>query len=156
MDVELTEMITAGTITEKTVAEKTVIVGMFNALLGIFLLCLSACTSTEPTVLHKKVSEVNRHTTLNEVSPRKRLMILPFLDEGGTRAPELRGRARDLLIQELNKTGDLIVVDSKELKVDWVKMSLGGEYNMPEIAKTAQALGLNAILEGKLIELKVL
>lgn len=116
---------------------------------------LVSCQSTEPMTLKKKISDVNLHASKIDGSPRKRLMILPFLDEGGTRSPELRSKAREEAIKELNKTGELIVIDSKDLKIDLEKMTVGGEYNMSDIAKAANALGVNAVMEGKLVELRV-
>ncbi len=116
---------------------------------------LVACSTTEPITLKKKISDVNLHASKIDGSPRKRLMILPFLDEGGTRAPELRSRARDEVIKELNKTGELIVIDSKDLKLDVEKMTVSNEYNLTDIAKAANALGVNALMEGKLVELRV-
>lgn len=119
------------------------------------LALLGACASTEPTVLKKKVSEINLHTPKPDGSPRKRLMILPFLDEGGTRSVELRSRARDEVIRELNRQGNLIVVDSKDLKIDLQGMTVGGEYNIQEVAKAAHLLGVHAVMEARLMELKV-
>lgn len=120
----------------------------------LFVSSLVACSSTEPVTLKKKVTEVN-YQAAGDSAPRRRLMILPFLDEGGTRSPELRSRARDEVIRELNKTGEVIVVDSKDLKVDWEKMTAGSEYKMDEISKAAHLLGVNAIMEGKLVQLKI-
>lgn len=118
-------------------------------------LFLIGCATSEPIAFKKQITDVNLHSSKLDASPRKRLMVLPFLDEGGTRSPELRGRAREEVIKELNKTGELIVVDSKELKIDLERMTVGGEYNLAEIAKVANSLGVNAIMEGKLTELRV-
>lgn len=127
---------------------------MVRSSLLSLVLVITACSTPESAVYKKKISDVNLQTKTDS-SPRKRLMVLPFLDEGGTRAAELRGQARDEVIRELNKTGEVIVVDSKDLKLDLSKMQIGSDYNMTEIAKAAGALGANAVMEAKLISLKV-
>lgn len=120
-----------------------------------FFVLLAACATNEPTVLKKKISEVDLKSERTDGSPRKRLMVLPFLDNGTIGNPELRQRAREETIRSLNKTGQLIVVDSKDLKVDWSKMTTGGEYNLSEIAKLANNLGVHGVMEARLMDLKV-
>lgn len=67
----------------------------------------------------------------------------------------MRDAARSEFIDDLNKTGEVIVVDSKDLKVDFSKNIQGGEYKLEEMAKAAKELGVSALLEGKIIDLKV-
>lgn len=116
---------------------------------------LFGCATREPVTLQKKVTEQDMMTAKADGSPRKRLMVLPFLDDRGMRSQEFNDRARTEFIRELNQTGDVIVIDSKDLKSEWTSKMVGGEYNLSELAKAAHALGANAVLEAKLMSLKV-
>ncbi len=113
------------------------------------------CATNEAPVLKKRISEIDLKSEKTDGNLRKRLMVLPFLDNGTLGNPELRQRARDETIRSLNKTQALIVVDSKDLKVDWGKMTVGGEYNLTEIAKLANTMGIHGVMEAKLMDLKV-
>lgn len=116
---------------------------------------VSGCATREPSVLRKQVSEVDMTGKKSDGSPRKRLMVFPFLDEKGVHSEELRNLARTEFIRELGRTGEVIVLDSKDLKGDYAKSMSNGEYNLTEVAKGANQLGANAVLEGKLMALRV-
>lgn len=134
----------------KTARNFTVAASLFlGACLGL------GCATNENSVLKKRVSEIDLKAERADGLPRKRLMVLPFLERGAFTNPDLRNKAREELIRALNKTGQMIVVDSKDLKVDWSKMTLAGEYNLTEIAKVANSLGVHAVMEAKLVDLKV-
>ena len=114
----------------------------------------SANESTNNGISTKKqIKEIK--AVKDDSLPRKRLMILPFLDSSDTRPQVLRDRARAQFIKELNQQGDLIVVDTADLKLDLSKQIRNGDYLLPEVAKAAHDLGVNAILEGKIVDLKV-
>lgn len=118
-------------------------------------LLFSACATRQAMPMKKTIREENQLTVKSDGSPRKRLMILPFLDEKGLRQQDFQDQARAEFIRELNRTGDLIVLDTKDLKNGGVAAIANGEYKLTEVAKEAQAIGANAVLEGKLISLKV-
>lgn len=124
--------------------------------LFVGLLLLSSC-ATEPTEpqVRKEIKDVSYQARKEDSSPRKRLMILPFLDTNEGRPQEMRDAARTEFIDDLNKTNEVIVVDSKDLKVDFSKNIQGGEYKLEEMAKAAKELGVAALLEGKIVDLKV-
>jgi hypothetical protein len=77
------------------------------------------------------------------------------LDANELRPQSMRDAARVEFIRELNRGGDLIVVDSRDLKVDFTKSLQGDQYKLDEIAKSAKDLGVSALLEGKVMDLKV-
>lgn len=118
--------------------------------------CLTSCvTSQNEPQIKKEIKDVSYQARKSDDSPRKRLMILPFLDDSATRTQSLRDAARADFIEELNRIGEVIVIDSKDLKVDFSKAIEGGQYKLADIAKEAANLGVSAVLEGKLIDLKV-
>ncbi|WII71096.1 hypothetical protein QJS83_11550 [Bdellovibrio sp. 22V] len=121
------------------------------------LLNLAACTTfdrTTPT-MRREIKDVSYEARREDSSPRKRLMVLPFLDASEKRPQDLRDRARAAFITDLNRTGEVIALDSRELNLDLSKMTQGGEYKLQEVAKAAQALGVNAVLEGKIIDIRI-
>ncbi len=129
-----------------------------NYFLAAMLVLLAACSSTPETpASHKGIKDEAPFAKglKDESSPRKRLMILPFLDEAVDRPQSIRDDARDEVIKELNRIGDIIVVDSKDLNLDFSKQISNSEYKMDQIAKASQELGISAVLEGKILDIKV-
>ena len=118
-------------------------------------LFLGACASEQGPTIKKEIKDVSYQARKEESGPRKRLMILPFLDTNEARPQEMRDAARSEFIADLNKTNEVIVIDSKDLKVDFSKNLQGGEYKLEEMAKAAKDLGVSALLEGKIMDLKV-
>nr|BFD66947.1 hypothetical protein HAGR004_19690 [Bdellovibrio sp. HAGR004] len=130
---------------------------MKNFLLAVVVLCLGACTTfdrTNPT-LRREIKDVNYEARRDDSAPRKRIMVLPFLDAGDKRPQELRDQARSAFIADLNRTGEVIALDSRELKVDLAKNMQNGQYKLQDIAKEAQALGVSTVLEGKIIDIRI-
>jgi len=109
---------------------------------------------SQPTV-KKEIKDVSFQARKEDAAPRKRLMILPFLDTSEMRPQSLRDSARTAFIKELNRAGEVITVDSKDLRVDFSKQIHGGQYKLDEIASAAKDLGVAALLEGKVEDLKV-
>ncbi|AFY01725.1 hypothetical protein [Bdellovibrio bacteriovorus] len=120
--------------------------------------CVTACAtldrSANPTT-RREIKDVNYEARKDDSAPRKRMMVLPFLDAGDKRPQELRDQARAAFIADLNRTGEVIALDSRELKVDLAKMIENGQYKLAEVAKAAQALGVNTVLEGKIIDIRI-
>jgi TolB-like protein len=128
---------------------------LLNFCLGCSMMGSQGGNSGQPT-LRKEVRDVSPQARKSDdSSPRKRLMILPFLDASDQRPQSLRDQARKDVIKALNKTGEVIVVDSNDLKLDLTKSVQAGEFKLDEVAKLSQPLGVSAVLEGKILELKV-
>ncbi len=124
---------------------------------SLLLLVLSACTTLDRSTpsVRREIKDVNYEARKEDASPRKRLMVLPFLDASEARPVQLKEKARNAFIADLNRTGEVIALDSKELNVDLSKMTQAGQYKLPEVAKLAQALGVNAVLEGKILDIRI-
>lgn len=90
-----------------------------------------------------------------ETGPRKRILVLPFLDANPDRAPEFREKARQAFVIDLNKTGEVLALDTSDLKTSPQKFVENGEYRLKDVAPLAKELGVNAILEGKILDLRV-
>lgn len=125
--------------------------------LPLFVL-LASCSLFEPrnTVARKTVREENLvNNARPDNGPRKRVLILPFLDAAPDRSPEFRERARQAFLQRLNRGGELLAVDSTELKIDPSKFIEREQYKMKDIAPAAKELGVSAVLEGKILDIKI-
>lgn len=122
-----------------------------------FLLILSACQSFNSEEPRKTIRDENTGANRADVGsgPKKRIVVLPFLDADPARNPEFRERARQAFILGLARTKDLLPVDSKEMKSDPTKMLDKGEYRMKEVAAASRDLGVTALLEGKILEIRV-
>lgn len=105
--------------------------------------------------MRREIKDVNMSERKDDSSPRKRVVILPFLDDSQTRPKELRDKARRAFIMDLNRNGDLIALDSNELSIQPSKFMERGEYKLPELGKAAQNLGAAAILEGKILDIRI-
>lgn len=130
-----------------------------SGIVSYFLLTalLTSCSLLQrPQVgVKKEIRDVPQNARGEDANPRHRLMVLPFLDSSLERPQDLRDRARDTFISELNRTGEILVLDSMDLKLDIAKHILNGEYQMEALAPKAQELGVAALLEGKILDLRV-
>ena len=105
---------------------------------------LSSCVTPgdgEKTI-KKEIRDDNNRAKKEDIGPLKRLMILPFLDSAAQRKQELRDHARAEFIKELNRTGAVVTIDSKDLKSDFSKLIKNEEYDMPELSRLAHTLGV--------------
>ncbi|QDK37854.1 hypothetical protein [Bdellovibrio sp. NC01] len=129
-----------------------------KAVLSLLLvLAFAGCVTTDRTnpTMKRDIRDDNQMSRKEDSSPRKRLMVLPFLDTSTQRPQEFRDRARSAFIQDLNRSGDVIALDSKELNLDLSKMMENGQYKLADVAKAAKALGVNAVLEGKINDIRI-
>ncbi|WP_295906168.1 hypothetical protein [uncultured Bdellovibrio sp.] len=130
---------------------------MKGFVLALSLLSLVSCTTfdrSQPT-MRREIKDVSYEARKDDSSPRKRLMVLPFLDSSDKRPQEFRDKARSAFIADLNRTGEVIALDSKELNLDLSKMMEAGQYKLQDVAKAAQAMGVNAVLEGKIQDIRI-
>ncbi|MDG0816556.1 hypothetical protein [Bdellovibrio svalbardensis] len=118
---------------------------------------LLGCVTTDRSgpSMRREIKDENQVARKDDSAPRKRLMVLPFLDTSDKRPQEFRDRARTAFIQDLNRSGDVIAIDSRELNLDLTKMMEGGQYKLSEVSKAAKALGVNAVLEGKINDIRI-
>jgi hypothetical protein len=121
---------------------------------------VSACSLFPPQgedghFIRKDVKDISTQARKEDAAPRKRLMLLPFLDASKDRPQSLRDNAKVEFIKELNLKSDMIVIDSSDLKVDFKNTLENGEYNLKEVARQGQSLGVLALLEGKIIDIRI-
>jgi hypothetical protein len=128
---------------------------LFSLLLSVIIFSGCATLDRSQPSMRREIKDQNMESRKDDSSPRKRVMILPFLDVSDKRPQSLRDRARTAFITDLNRTGDLIALDSSDIKIDLSKSMEGGQYKLSELAKAAQAVGMNAVLEGRIQDIRI-
>ncbi len=86
-------------------------------------------------------------------SPRKRIMVLPFLNSTG-RSEKVSAAARDAFVKELRRTGEFVIVASTDFPKDISTYLKNGSYDLEAMGKIGGGLGLAVIIEGTLVEVK--
>lgn len=116
-----------------------------------------SCAVMDRTTPTMKRTIVDASLTRGEEDPqlKKRIVILPFLDESKSRSPQLVADAKSALSLDLQKTGAFLIIPESELKLDLTKLMSANQYKLDEIAKAAKDTGVNALMEAKLIDIKV-
>ena len=90
----------------------------------------------------------------NDLSPRKRVMILPFIDATAKGSDKAALVARDAFIRTLKKTDDFVIVANSDFPKDVATYLKNGEYDLEPMAKLGGGMGLSAILEGRILQVK--
>lgn len=86
---------------------------------------------------------------------KKKLLVLPFLDSELQRSRNVTDVARKVVVEDLFNTRNFIVINNADVGQDlgsFVKESK--EYDMPAVAKIAGNLGVSAVVEGRIIEIR--
>lgn len=110
----------------------------------------------EPSVAIKRnIKDIDFKSRLEEKSPKKRVVILPFLDLSSERPESARTLAREAFMDDLNKSNEVIALDSNQLKVDVTKYIQAGQYDLTKLAQDIQNAGVSSVVEGKIIDLRI-
>jgi hypothetical protein len=86
----------------------------------------------------------------------KRVFVLPFLNSspGLVKSPEVAEAARRAFVTEMLKTAQFVVVKNSDFPKDFESFKVNNEYDLEKIAAIAQTLGVNAVIEGQILELR--
>lgn len=86
-------------------------------------------------------------------SPRRRVMVLPFIDMA-SRNEKASQFARESFVRQMRRSDDFVIVSSADFPKDISTYYKNGEYDLEAMAKLGGAMGLGAIIEGKVIDVK--
>lgn len=129
---------------------------MARVLLILFNLYLISCASLQRSApAGVEVRDVPYYTREEDGQAlRKRLMILPFLAEGpGTSA--MTDEARQYFLRELGRSGQFVIIRPEDLPEDPKKyVNEENQYDMDPISRQAAAMGVAAIVEGKVLDVR--
>ena len=128
-----------------------------RALCLLAALPLVACNIVSPRNQEKlaqpEVRDVPFSARAAEV-PKKPVMVLPFIDGGNLRSQKTAQIARDAFIRSLRKTEEFVVVSNNDFPKDVTTYLKNGEYDLEAMGKLGSGLGLAAIIEGRIVEVK--
>lgn len=122
------------------------------------LAILTACTSLSARRNETKPVEtrdVPYNARNEEEAPRHRILVLPFLDERLDRTQAVSDVARQTVVRELLRTRQFVAVSLEDFPHDPKKfLTEENEYDMTQIARLASAMGVSAVVEGKVLHIK--
>lgn len=88
-------------------------------------------------------------------APRHRILVLPFLDERPDHSGKMTEVARQTVVRELLKTRQFVVVSADDLNQDLKKyLTDENEYDLNAVSRQAAALGVSAVVEGKVLSIR--
>jgi len=124
---------------------------------ALFLSFLPSCSST-PTPASKdnvEIRDVELNARNEDEAPRHRVLILPFLDEKSDRSKKIAEMARSVLVRELLRTRQFIAVALEDFPQDPKKfITTDQEYDLGAIARVASNMGIAAVIEGKILDVR--
>lgn len=123
---------------------------------SVLCLLLSHCVSVhnKPEDSDRK-SAAQRLWSLHSDGPRKRILLLPFLNDSIEKDPAVAKAGRDALVAGLRMTDNFVIIDNTDVPKDLKQFKKDTGYDIDEISKIAAELGVAAIVEGRVIEIKV-
>ena len=126
--------------------------------LALFLLFLAGCSLMDrhpSSVSRPEVRDVPFQARGNsELNPRKRVMVLPFIDSGTSHSDKGAIAARDGFLRSLKRTDEFVVIANSEFPKDVSTYLKNGEYDLESMSKIASGMGISAIIEGKIVQIK--
>lgn len=108
----------------------------------------------KPSTLKRTIKDHNLKKAQDDKSPRKRVVVLPFLDRTPSRPVEILNQARTDFMNDLNRTQEMVAIESSELKIDLSTYFKNGEYDLGALAQAVQSAGVSALLESKVIDVR--
>lgn len=91
----------------------------------------------------------------DDEAPRHRLLILPFLDERPDHSQAMTDVARQTVVRELARTRQFVIVSPEDFPQDPKKfLTEENEYDLAKASQQAAAIGVAAVVEGKVMSIK--
>jgi hypothetical protein len=125
---------------------------MLISSLFIFASCLSLQSRENSSDAQKSFSQ--RLSGLHSDSPRKRILLLPFLNDSLEKDPAVARTGRDSLVQGLRMTDNFVILDNTDIPKNLSQYQKDQGYDMDQIAKIAAEMGVIAVIEGRVIEIR--
>lgn len=120
---------------------------------------LVACSSLSGNRKSEKSAIDTRDVPYNaredNEAPRHRLLVLPFLDERPDHSKAMTEVARQTVVRELLRTRQFVIVSPEDFPQDPKKfLTEENEYDLAQVARQAAAMGVSAVVEGKVLNIK--
>jgi hypothetical protein len=121
----------------------------------ISLLASLGCSGIRTRQNEDSASFAQKLTRLRGDGPRKRILLLPFINDSIEKDPNVAKNARAALISGLRLTDNFVILDNNDVPKDLKQFRKDAGYEMEEISKIAAELGVIAVVEGRVIEIKI-
>jgi hypothetical protein len=90
-----------------------------------------------------------------EAGLRQRILVLPFLEEKVGSNAKILEQARAAVVRGLLRSGQFVVIDENDFPEDPKKyLTPEGDYDLSSIAKKLMPMGISAVLEGKIMQIR--
>ncbi len=120
----------------------------------LFILSCSGIRSRESEDSDRRALS-QRITSLRTEGPRKRILLLPFINDTIEKDSSIARTGRDALVSGLRMTDNFVILDNSDVPKDLKQYRSEKGYDMEEVSKVAAEMGVVAIVEGKVIDIKV-
>lgn len=116
---------------------------------------ITACSSTPEPKRTAQMRDVplQARDSRNE-EPRKRILILPFIDISGDRPEKVADSARKALLRGIQSTKSFVIVDNRDFPKDVKTFRVNDQYDLDAISKIAAGMGVALVVEGRILEIK--
>jgi hypothetical protein len=131
-----------------------------TAALTTLTLCATAlyttsCISVNRPDRDTSQSIAKRTSSLRGDGPRKRILLLPIINESVEKDPVVARTGREALLTGLRLTDNFILLEPQDLPGDVSQLKKDNGYDLDEVARVAYKAGILAILEGRVVEVKI-
>ncbi len=132
----------------------TLLVSLF-LVSGCSLLGTNRQVGIEKQRLGPEIRDVPYEARESKEAPlRKRVMVLPFINSATSRSEEAAGAAREAFIRQLRRTDEFVIVANSDFPKDVSAFIKAGQYDLEAMGKVAAAMGISAIIEGRIVEVR--
>ncbi len=121
---------------------------------------LPACSLINPKRVDRnrpapKVKDLPYKARSSSLAPlRKRVVVLPFLNEAARSSEQVSKLARKIFIDSLYSSDQFVLVTPNDIFEDTNKYAANNTYDLERMAMDARKKGISAIIEGKIISIK--
>lgn len=129
----------------------------FFVSLAIVSFAFTACQNIEKRTGQpvKMVRDIPVNPKVDQNTLKKRLMILPFNDPKSVLSADMARAIKKSLINELNRSQEIVAFDSKDLGIENVNLSPQGSYDLKGVIKSLKEYTVHSALEAEIKELKI-
>ena len=106
--------------------------------------------------LKKNIEYTDLKKNNEEKSPKKRIVVLPFVDSKQVYSLDVLKKAQLGFIDQLNATEEVVAIDASQLKYDVSQSVKNGRYDLHGIINQIQSEGVSAVLSGQVVEIRLI
>jgi len=120
--------------------------------MSFMLTSCSLWSGSKPTSDNKERDVAFAARKSMDAEPRKRILVLPFLDANTNRSKKVSEEARKTLVRNLARSDRFVLIHPSDLNKDPNAFVVNGEYDLENVSKAVEALGVTAVIEGKILD----